>query len=217
MQPVEPQLLADTLAELALDMQFAAVHIGMLGSAGAANAIADFLSVESPPNVVLDPVLKSTSGTSLVDDDGFKVLIERLIPLATVITPNLHEASIISGLQVKTRDGMTSAAANLHQFGARNVVVTGGHLDQPADLLSSSVDSGLEQQFFESSRIDSRSTHGTGCAFSMALACHLAHGRTLADAVGRAQAYVRSAIAGAYQVGGGTGPINHFFGIKQED
>jgi hydroxymethylpyrimidine/phosphomethylpyrimidine kinase len=216
-QPVEPELLADTLAELARDMQFAAVHIGMLGSAGVANAVADFLSIPRQPNVVLDPVLKSTSGTAFLDDQGLTVLIERLIPLATVITPNLHEASVISGFQVDTKEQMTRAAAKLHHMGARNVVVTGGHLAQPADLLSSAAKSGLEQQFFESSHIDSRSTHGTGCAFSTALACHLARGRSMADAVEKAQTYVRSAIAGAYRVGGGIGPINHLYRIGQEE
>jgi hydroxymethylpyrimidine/phosphomethylpyrimidine kinase len=216
-EPVATDLLAQTLAELAKDIKFAAVHIGMLGSAEAAGVVADFLATHELSNVVLDPVLKSTSGAVLLDDRGLAVLVERLMPLSAVITPNLHEASIISGLAVGTREEMALAAPKLHRMGARAMVITGGHLEEPADLLSFAGKSGIEQQFFESARIDSNSTHGTGCAFSTAIACHLAHGRGLADAVSRAQAYVRSAITEAYPIGEGIGPVNHLYEFRKDE
>ena len=216
-QPVPPDLLAETLDELARDMEFAAVHIGMLGSVETANVVADFVSKNRLPNVVLDPVLKATSGADLLDEPGLTILIKRLMPLARVITPNLDEASIISGLTVRTKEDMALAAAKLHDMGAQAVVITGGHLDQPCDLLNSTGESGTEQQFFESERIHSTSTHGTGCAFSTAMACHLAHGRSLPDAVSRAQRYVSAAIAKAYPVGKGIGPLNHLYGMPREE
>ncbi len=215
-QPVAPGLLSETLAELAGDMTFAAVHIGMLGSAETANIVADFLAGNRLPNVVLDPVLKATSGVDLLDGPGLTVLIKRLMPLSTVITPNLDEASVISGLTVSTGEEMALAATKLHQIGARAVIVTGGHLAKPADLLSVSGERGAQQQFFGVKHVKSTSTHGTGCAFSTAIACHLAHGRSLADAIGMAQAYVSTAIARAYPVGKGLGPMNHLFALEGE-
>ncbi|MGH9529422.1 MAG: bifunctional hydroxymethylpyrimidine kinase/phosphomethylpyrimidine kinase [Terriglobales bacterium] len=214
-QPVELGILAESLSEMARDMTFAAVHVGMLASAETANVVADFLSQNRPKNIVLDPVINATSGAVLLDAPGLRVLIERLIPVAAVITPNLHEASIISGLAVTTRQDMPSAAAKLHQMGAKAVIITGGHFDQPCDLLSCTGNHGVNQQFFEARRINSTSTHGTGCAFSTAIACQLAKGRSLADAVDRAQAYVSRAIEEAYPVGKGVGPLNHLYGRRE--
>ncbi len=216
-QPVEPDLLTETLDELARDVLFAAVHIGMLGSEETVKRVADFVSRNRLPNVVLDPVLKATSGADLLDGPGLTILIKRLIPLSCVVTPNLDEASIISGLAVARREDMAPAAARLHEWGARAVVITGGHLERPCDLLSCKGESGIEQKFFESERIASTSTHGTGCAFSTAIACHLAHGRSIADAVSRAQRYVRAAIANGYQVGKGVGPLNHLHAMPPEE
>jgi hydroxymethylpyrimidine/phosphomethylpyrimidine kinase len=201
-------LLKDTLSELASDMQFAAIHVGMLGSAEAANVVADFLANSAAPNVVLDPVLKSSSGTALLDEAGLTVLQERLIPLSAAVTPNLSEAAVLTGLAVGSEEEMRRAAARLHEMGAQAVVITGGHLDQPADLLSRN---GCDQQFFRAERIRSNSTHGTGCAFSCSIACHLALGRSLPEAVALAKAFVRGAIAGSYSLGRGVGPINHFY------
>ncbi len=212
-QPVQPDLLAETLDELARDVTFSAVRIGMLGSDETVNRVADFVSRNRLQNVVLDPIFKATSGADLLDEPGLSSLVNRLIPLSRVITPNLDEASIISGLAVAGREDMSLAAARLHELGARAVVITGGHLGRPCDLLSCKGESGVEQQFFESERIDSTSTHGTGCAFSTAIACNLAHGRSIADAVYRAQRFVRAAIARAYPVGKGVGPLNHLYAM----
>ncbi len=208
---VMADLLKETLSELVSDMQFAAVHVGMLGSADAANVVADFLTSNRAPNAVVDPVLRSTSGTPLLDDLGLSVLVKRLIHSSAVITPNLAEASVLTGLPVGNEEEVRRAAVRLHEMGASAVVITGGHLDQPADLLSSNPKSGLDQQFFRSERVRSNSTHGTGCAFSCSIACHLALGRSLPEAVSLAKAFVKGAIEGAYPVGQGVGPINHLY------
>ncbi len=139
-EAADPALVADTLEELASDLEIAAVHIGMLASGRVAKTVADFLSgrpntpVESRktrlPNVVLDPILRSSSGAELLDKAGIRVLIERLIPLADVVTPNIDEASVITGIEVKELEEMKAAAAKLHEFGAKAVVVTGGHLEK---------------------------------------------------------------------------------------
>jgi len=158
-------------------------------------------------NVVLDPILRSSSGAELLDSEGLEVLRNNLLPLATVVTPNIEEAAALTGTQVESLDQMRLAAPRLHAMGARNVVITGGHLPSPADLLST--DSGLSMHEFPGKRIDSSASHGTGCAFATALACNLALGTTLVDAVPNSGAYVREAIAAAYVVGHGRGPLHH--------
>src|SRR4051812_32758100 len=135
-EPVAPELIRETLKCLAADMSFAAVRIGMLGSAGVAEAVADFLTQHRPPHVVLDPILRSSSGAELLDDTGLRVLRDRMLPLAQVITPNLGEAAALTGRPVASIAEMKIAAARLHEMGARNVVITGGHLATPVDLLS---------------------------------------------------------------------------------
>src|SRR5208337_4108044 len=183
-QGVDPNLVAETLQELVSDLTVAAVHIGMLGNGQVVEVVANFLGQTSPgkarlPHIVLDPILKSSSGADLLDAAGTRLLIERLIPLAELVTPNLDEASVLTGMPVTNLDQMGEAAARLHSMGAANVVVTGGHLEKAIDLLSSTTPRGTEQELLKADRQRSNSTHGTGCAFSTALACHLAQGRGL--------------------------------------
>jgi len=220
MVPEDPVLVTETLQELAADLDIAAVRIGMLGSAKVAKAVADFLSErtgkERLSNVVLDPILKSSSGTDLLDAAGTRVLIERLIPLADVITPNVDEAGVLTGLKVKELDDMKTAAAKLHEMGARAVVVTGGHLDKAMDLLSFQTKRGVEQEIFKAERQRSNSTHGTGCAFATAMACHLAQERGLAEATLLAKTYVTAAISNGQTLGHGTGPVHHLYRMNQQ-
>jgi hydroxymethylpyrimidine/phosphomethylpyrimidine kinase len=204
--PVDPRLLTDTLDELVADVKISAVHIGVLGSGEIAARVAQFLEKAKPAKVVLDPILKSSSGASLLDEAGIRVLKERLLPLATVITPNIHEATALTGLPIENVDDMKLAAQRLRETGALSVVVTGGHLETAIDLLS---EKGQHVQTFKSDLLPSTNTHGTGCAFSTAIACHLAQGRSLSSAVLAAKAYVTAAIATGYPVGKGVGPVNH--------
>jgi hydroxymethylpyrimidine/phosphomethylpyrimidine kinase len=215
-EPVTPELIAKTLEELAADMKINAVHIGMLGSGKVVRAVADFLASKKLANVVLDPILRSSSGADLIDASGKKLLIEKLLPLATVVTPNVDEASAITGLPVTNPDQMRAAAIRLQELGAEAVVVTGGHLEKAIDLLSFRTAKGIEQEVFKSERQHSTSTHGTGCAFATAIACHLALGRGLPEAVLLAKAYVAAAIANAHPLGRGTGPVHHLYRMHEQ-
>jgi len=215
-EPVDAEIVAETLQELISDLEIAAVHIGMLGTAEVVGAVADFLGRVKPAHVVLDPILKSSSGADLLNRSGLQLLIEKLIPLAEIITPNLDEAASLTGLQVSNLDQMRAAAAKLHSLGAANVVITGGDLEKATDLLSFATRRGVEREVFKAERLRSNSTHGTGCAFSTALACHLAHGRGLPEAVLLAKAYVAAAIANAHALGRGIGPVNHLYRLNRQ-
>jgi len=214
-EPVESDLILETLNELASDIEISAVHLGMLGSGKVVKVVADFLQREKFKNVVLDPILTSSSGAPLLDSSGARLMIERLVPLATVVTPNVDEASALTGVAVSNPEQMKSAALKLHSLGAAAVVVTGGHLEKAIDLLSFSSKRGVQQEIFKSDRLRSTSTHGTGCAFATAIACHLALDRGLPEAVLLAKAYITAAISNAYPLGRGTGPLHHLYRMHQ--
>lgn len=211
---VEPQsvdLLRETLAALAEDSALAAIKVGMLGSAARAEVVAEFLSWHPNVPVVLDPILRSSSGAELVDAEGIKILTTKLLRLSTVITPNMDEAAALTGQAVRTMADMRSAAKEFQSHGAKNVVITGGHSRENVDLL---VDESGKEFEFAGPKLESDATHGTGCAFSTALACGLAKGHDLKTAVKAAKEYVRQAIHAAYPVGKGAGPMNHLFRLK---
>lgn len=227
-EAVDSVLISETLEDLATDVEIAAVRIGMLGSGKVVKAVADFLSCSAPadrgrrsnkarlPNVVLDPIIKSSSGAELLDGPGLKLLIERLIPLADVVTPNVDEAAAITGIKVKDLEDMKVASAKLHELGAPAVVITGGHLEKATDLLSFTTKRGVEQETFKAERQRSNSTHGTGCAFATAMACHLALDRGLAEAALLAKTYVTAAITNGHPLGRGNGPVNHLYRMNQQ-
>lgn len=219
-EAVDPELVTDTLEELAADLPIAAVHIGMLGTAKVVRALAEFLNQRSGKlklsNVVLDPILKSSSGADLLEPAGTKLLIEKLIPLADVITPNVDEAEALTGIKVTDLEAMRTAASKLHEMGSAALVITGGHLEKAVDLLSFTTRRGIEQEVFKAERQKSNSTHGTGCAFATAIACHLALDRGLAEATLLAKTYVTAAIAAGHPLGRGTGPVNHLYRMNEQ-
>ena len=229
-EAVDPDVVRDTLEELNSDLDIAAVHIGMLGSGRVAKAVAQFLELPDRagaaatnrtararlPNIVLDPILRSSSGADLLDLGGTKLLIERLIRLADVITPNVDEAAVLTGMKVTDLEEMKAASAKLHQMGASCVVITGGHLEKAIDLLSFRSKRGIEQEIFKAERQRSNSTHGTGCAFATAMACHLALDRGVAEATLLAKTYVTAAISNAQTLGKGTGPVHHLYRMGQQ-
>ncbi|MGA7632643.1 MAG: bifunctional hydroxymethylpyrimidine kinase/phosphomethylpyrimidine kinase [Terriglobales bacterium] len=213
---VDPAVVAESLRVLTSDMTVEAIHIGMLGNERVVSVVADFLAETRLPHVVLDPILKSSSGADLLDAAGTRLLIDRLLPLAELVTPNLDEAGALTGMAVTNLDEMRAAAARLHSIGAANVVVTGGHLEKAIDLLSFTTPHGVETETFKAERLRSNSTHGTGCAFATALACHLANGRGLPEAVLLAKVYVSAAIANAHPLGKGVGPLHHLYRMTQQ-
>jgi hydroxymethylpyrimidine/phosphomethylpyrimidine kinase len=203
-EPVHGGVISETLEQLFDDLEIAAVKIGMLATAEAAKAVAAFLKAHSVDHVVLDPIIRSSSGADLITRDGLQILKEQILPLATVITPNIDEATALTGLSVRNAMEMKAAAARLHQLGACNVIITAGHLDPPDDLLSSQ---GKPVTILKGQSISSGSTHGTGCAFSTALACELALGSDLLAAAKAAKRYVEAALRRAPAIGKGIGPV----------
>src|SRR5947209_4028921 len=216
-EPVAARLVTETLRELSSDFTISAARIGMLGSAELVEVVAIFLKSAKIPYVVLDPIIRSSSGAPLLDAKGVQVMIKSLLPLATVVTPNVDEAGAMTGSKVTNRAEMKAAANKLHELGAKNVVITGGHLEKAVDLLSMvNGKAGATQEEFGSERIKTTSTHGTGCAFATALAANLANGKQLYDAVVLAKTYVRTAIARAHSLGKGNGPVNHLYKLEEQ-
>jgi hydroxymethylpyrimidine/phosphomethylpyrimidine kinase len=185
------------------DLNIAAVKIGMLGSAEAAKSVAAFLKRHSPRIVVLDPILRSSSGAELISKEGLQVMKERIVSRASVMTPNIDEAAALTGLVVTTMDDMQAAAARLHEMGAHNVIITGGHMDPPNDLVWED----RRVTILNGNKIPGSSTHGTGCAFSTALACNLALGHDLLVSAKTAKNYVETALRKAPAIGKGTGSV----------
>jgi hydroxymethylpyrimidine/phosphomethylpyrimidine kinase len=217
-EPLSGTLVRQTLDCLAEDVGLAGIKIGMLGSSGIVSEVVSFLVGQSGKparnRIVLDPVLRSTSGTPLIDANGIRVLRDQLLNCIGWITPNIQELAILVGGDPAGRDRVPAAAARLKDVAGRlgnnelNVVVTGGDLSRPDDFLLTA--SG-EQCGFSGERIATNSTHGTGCAFSSALLCELISGSGAKEAVAAAKAYVTEALRSAYPVGKGKGPMNHLY------
>jgi hydroxymethylpyrimidine/phosphomethylpyrimidine kinase len=210
-QPVDIALLRESLEELNQDAKISAVHIGMLGTAAVASAVADFLQFAQLPCIVLDTIVRSSSGATLLDNAGVDALADQLLPLASVITPNAQEAAVLTGAAVDSVEAMKQAAQQLKEMGAKAVVVTGGHLSPTVDVLLSA---NGDLQTFKSEKLDTNYTHGTGCAFSTSIACNLAHGRSLPEAVLLAKSFLTAAIANGYPVGKGVNPVNHMYRMR---
>jgi len=184
-----------------------AVKLGMLASTPIVTAVAARLRHHRVERLVVDPVMVAKSGDLLLAADAREALVAEILPLALVVTPNLHEASVLAGIPVETVAEMQEAARRILALGPRWVLVKGGHLKtDPTDILWD----GREVTRLDAPRIESRNTHGTGCTFSAAIAAGLARGRPLADAARDAKAYVRRAIQEGFQPGHGTGVLRHF-------
>jgi len=209
--PIDVALLCETLEDLNQDSKISAVHIGMLGTAAVATAVADFLQSAQLPCVVLDTIIRSSSGSTLLDNAGVNVLADRLLPLASVVTPNAQEAAVLTGVEVDSVEEMKQAAQQLKEMGAKAVVVTGGHLSPTVDVL---VSANGDLQTFKSEKLDTNYTHGTGCAFSTSIACNLAQGRSLPESVLLAKSFLTAAIANGYPVGKGVNPVNHMYRMR---
>jgi hydroxymethylpyrimidine/phosphomethylpyrimidine kinase len=195
------------------DLRVAAVKTGMLASAAVIETVAKILRDHRPPHYVLDPVMVSKTGFPLLRPEAVGALREVLLPLATVLTPNVHEARALTGLPVRTPAEAEPAGRQLLATGAGAVLVKGGHLEEdPAtDVLVTA--SGV--RLFPGEHLDARHTHGTGCTYSAAIATQLAHGRPLEDAITRAKAYVTEAIRAGLPIGQGIGPTDHFFYLRR--
>jgi hydroxymethylpyrimidine/phosphomethylpyrimidine kinase len=208
---VEPSLLKQSIQSLLADEQVKAIKIGMLGNQAVSSVVGEILEANAALPTVLDPVIRSTSGMEMLDADGLAYLREHLLGRVRVVTPNLYEAALLTGLKVENVEGMKAAARKLVEMGAKAAVVTGGHLDKPADVLFD----GAQFETFVGDRIKPDNTHGTGCTFASAIAANLVLGRPLRDAVVLSKAYVTEAIRKAYAVGPGRMPLNHLYRMQQ--
>lgn len=207
---VTPEFLANQLDCIFKDIYPDAVKIGMVSSAALIEVIADKLNEYRAHHIVADPVMVSTSGSRLLAEDASETLIHTLIPLAEVITPNIPEAEVLCGMEIKSAADMEKAAVKIADFTRGAVLIKGGHdLNDANDLLYA--DGSFE--WLNGERISNPNTHGTGCTLSSAIACGLAKGDTLADSVKSAKTYISGALRANLNLGRGSGPLNHMFKI----
>ncbi len=202
---IPPALVGKQIDSVLSDIGADAVKTGMLGGPETVRIVAEKLRAWQSHPLVVDPVLTAKDGAALIREDARQVLLEELIPLATVVTPNIPEAEELTGLRISSVDEMKTAAESLHRLGSQYVVIKGGHASgDPIDLL---FDGGVFYEF-RARRLDTVDTHGTGCAFATAIAVGLAEGMPVYDAVERAKRFVFAAIEAAFRLGEGHGPVN---------
>jgi hydroxymethylpyrimidine/phosphomethylpyrimidine kinase len=202
-----PEFVVRQLDSVLSDFGADALKVGMLSTAPIIGVVAGRLAARRQERIVLDPVMIAKSGDPLLEPDARAALIREMLPLAQVVTPNLHEAGALAGMTVETEAEMEEAARRILRLGPQNVVVKGGHLkDAATDILWN----GRELTRFTAARLASAGTHGTGCTFSAAIAAGLARGDALGDAIRAAKAYVTAAIREGFQAGRGVGVLRHF-------
>ena len=210
---VTPEFLEDQMDNIFTDIYPNAVKIGMVSSDALINKIADKLEEYKAGNIVVDPVMVATSGAKLICDEAVDALKKRLLPIATVLTPNIPEAEVLSGMEIHTEEDMIKAAEKIGTEYHCAVLCKGGHqLNDANDLLWRDG----EYKWFYGERIDNPNTHGTGCTLSSAIASNLAKGYDLDTSVERAKKYISGALAAMLDLGKGSGPMNHGFAIKNE-
>jgi hydroxymethylpyrimidine/phosphomethylpyrimidine kinase len=202
-----PEFVGRQIDSVLADFGADAVKLGMLSTTPIIAEVAARLRAHRPERIVLDPVMIAKSGDALLEPAACAALVKELLPLAQLVTPNLHEAGALAGMTVETEPDMEEAARRILALGPRHVLVKGGHLkDSATDLLWN----GREFTRFPAARLESANTHGTGCTFSAAIAACLARGYALRDAISEAKAYVTAAIREGFQVGAGVGALRHF-------
>ena len=225
---VPPEIVAGQIRAVMDDIKPKAVKIAMVNDAETIKAIADALADYDIEHIVVDPVMVSTSGSKLMQDDAIKVFIEKLLPMSTLITPNIYEAEILAGKKITDEDAMNDVAGEILSKGAEAVLIKGGHIegDKKVDLLYNAIrktearSSEITMMIgdsFESETVETRNTHGTGCTLSAAIASNLAMGLGINKAIDKAKYWLTSAlIAGAdVEIGSGHGPVNHFYAPKK--
>ena len=208
-----PHFLAEQLDAVFTDIYPDAVKIGMVSSAELIGVIAEKLHTYGAKHIVVDPVMVATSGSKLLRDDAVDALTARLLPMAEVLTPNIPEAEILSGMSIKNAADMEKAAQTISEKYGCAVLCKGGHQINDADDLLWRSGAG---KWFRGRRIDNPNTHGTGCTLSSAIASNLAKGYDLDTSVERAKAYISGALAAMLDLGHGSGPMDHMFALKGE-
>lgn len=208
-----PEFLRQQIDAVFEDIYPDAVKIGMVSSSELIEVIAERLSFYSAKSIVVDPVMVATSGSSLMKSDAVKSMTEKLLPLAALVTPNIPEAEVLSDMKIENREDMITAAKVIGDTYHCPVLIKGGHsINDASDLLYRDG----EYRWFEGTRIDNPNTHGTGCTLSSAIAANLAKGFTLDQAVQRSKDYIYGALESMLDLGKGSGPLKHNFGLEGE-
>ena len=210
-QESTPLFLKQQLDAVFEDIYPDAVKIGMVSSGELIRVIADRLKLYDARNVVVDPVMVASAGSSLIRQEAVQILIKELLPLATLVTPNIPEAQVLSGLRIENKEDMIAAAQRIGDSYHCAVLLKGGHsINDANDLLYANG----EFRWFEGRRIDNPNTHGTGCTLSSAIASNLANGYSLIESVQRAKNYISGALEAMLDLGQGSGPMNHAFHLQ---
>ena len=210
-QEASPEFLAQQIDAIFEDIFPNAVKIGMIPSSTLMKIIADRLRHYGARNIVVDPVMVATSGSRLMQSDALRMLMKELLPIATLVTPNIPEAELLSGMIIRNETDMLSAAHKIHGICGCCVLLKGGHsLNDANDLMCD----GHENTWFQGKRIANPNTHGTGCTLSSAIAANLAKGFPLAESVQRAKEYISGTLAALLDLGKGSGPLNHAFDLN---
>ena len=208
-----PEFLKQQIDCIFTDIRPDAVKIGMVSSAELIIAIAEKLAEYQAENIVVDPVMVATSGAKLISDDAIDTLKERLLPMADILTPNIPESEVLSGMEIRTEEDMIKASEKISENYHCAVLLKGGHqLNDANDLLYRNG----SYRWFYGKRIDNPNTHGTGCTLSSAIASNLAKGFDMDTSVERAKAYISGALGAMLDLGKGSGPMNHAFDITGE-
>jgi len=203
-----PAIVAAQMDAILFDIGTDATKTGMLSSSQIIQVVTDKVTQHGLHNLVVDPVMIAKGGDRLLREEAIEALVNLLIPLATVVTPNLPEAAVLIGRKVDSLEDARQAAKDIVSMGARSAVVKGGHLE--GDAIDVFYD-GKSLREFSAVRLDTKNTHGTGCTFASAITAGLARGIAIEQAVGQAKEYVTEAIRNAWPIGGGHGPLNHFY------
>ena len=207
-QNITPDIIKKQIDAIFEDIEVDAVKIGMLGDKDTMQAVSDKLKEYKPKHIVIDPVMYAKNGCPLMDPNCIEKLINDIIPLATVLTPNIPEAEKISNTTIKNIKDMENGAIIINKLGCKNVLIKGGHLiDDATDVLYD----GKEFTYFKSDRVNTKNTHGTGCTLSSSIASNLALGNDIKTAISKSKNYITTAIKHSLSIGKGHGPTNHFY------
>ncbi len=212
-QDISVELIEKQIEAIFEDIRVDGLKIGMVSQIDTINAIGEELRYYKPSNIVLDPVMVSKSGYHLLQQSAKEALIKSLVPLATIVTPNIPEAEVLTGMKIGSIEEMEKAARVIFEMGPCNVLLKGGHLDEDAtDILFD----GSKISCLKGKRINTKNTHGTGCTLSAAIASNLAKGYSVAEAVALAKEYITIAIENSLSIGKGVGPTNHFYTLYKK-
>lgn len=213
--PMTAEAVVKQIQAIGDDIGADAVKTGMLFSAEIIEAVAVHLEVYKWENIVIDPVMIAKGGASLLQAEAVSAMKKFLLPIAKVITPNIPEAEVLTGMTIQTVEDKQEAAKRLHAMGVKNIIIKGGHDENPSESVDLLFD-GMEFYTFTSKRIETKNTHGTGCTFSAVITAELAKGRTVYQAVQVAKDFIQAAIEDELQIGQGHGPTNHWAYRKNE-